>query len=184
MSEAAARRVGLSVSLGLSLMLALGIVPARAQPVASDVTVKAAYLYKFLAYVEWPERALPAGAPLVVAVAGADDLLAELKTLVAGRHVDGHPLVVRRLGEGDAVDAVHAVFVGRAAALPGWVHKFRDLPVLIVTDVPGGLDAGGMLGLVPAAGRIRFEAAPLAAQRVGLKLSARLLGVAERVVNR
>lgn len=179
--SAAARRLGLL----LSLLLAVGVAPARGQPVVSDVTVKAAYLFKFLAYVEWPDRALPPGAtPLVVAVAGADEVLAELKTLVAGRSVDGHPVVVRRLGESDGVEGIHAVFVGRAATLPAWVNKLRDLPVLIVTDAPRGLEAGGMLGLVPADGRIRFEAAPLAAQRVGLKLGARLLAVAERVVNR
>jgi hypothetical protein len=177
-----ARRLGLF----LGLMLALGVAPAPAQTraVVPDVSVKAAYLYRFLGYVDWPARALPPGAtPLVVAVAGADDVLRELRTLIAARSIDGHPVVVRRLGESDGVDGVHALFVGAAGSLPGWVQKARDQPVLIVTDVPRGVDAGGMLGLLPTDGRIRFEASPGAAERVGLKLSARLLAVAERVVN-
>jgi hypothetical protein len=178
----AARRLGLC----LGLLLALGVAPAgaQAQAVVPDVTVKAAYLYRFLGYVDWPARALAPGAtPLVVGVAGADEVLRELRTLVAGRSIDAHPVVVRRLGESDGVEGVHALFVGSAGSLPGWVQKARDQPVLIVTDVPRGVDAGGMLGLVPTGGRIRFEASPAAAERAGLKLSARLLAVAERVVN-
>jgi hypothetical protein len=56
--------------------------------------------------------------------------------------------------------------------------------VLIVMEGAASLDAGAMLSLVPVDGRIRFEASPLSAERSGIKLGARLLALAERVVTR
>jgi hypothetical protein len=154
---------------------------ARAQQPATEAAIKAAYLYKFLAFVDWPPAALPAdGTPMVVGVLGADAVAAELLALIAGRTVNGHPVVARRLAETDSLDGLHVVFVGRASSPAKLVERLKGRPVLVVTET--GLQAGSMLNFVPVDGRIRFEAAPLAAERAGLKLGARLLAVAERVV--
>ena len=55
-------------------------------------------------------------------------------------------------------------------------------PLLVVSDVPEGLPEGSALNFITMGRRVRFEAAPQVAERAGLKLSARLLAVAERVV--
>jgi len=168
--------------LRAALCLVLVHVPQALAQQAADASVKAAYLYNFLPYVEWPAASLPAAEqPLVVGVAGAEALRHELKAVVASRHVRGHPIAVRALAENDPLDGLHAVFVGSDANLARWLERLRGRPLLVITDGAPGWEAGGMLNFVPVRGRIRFEAAPAVAERSGLKLGSRLLAVAERV---
>jgi hypothetical protein len=89
----------------LQLWLAGGT-PAHAQAGGLSIErgVKAAFLYKFLGYVEFtPSLPREAGAPLTVGVLGADDIAAELNRITQGRNVNGHPVFVRVLHEGDGL---------------------------------------------------------------------------------
>jgi hypothetical protein len=169
---------------GLAMALLPGLAArAAAQSVAPEAEVKAAYLQKFLGYVEWPATALAdADAPLVVGVAGDPAVHAALRSITAERQERGHAIEVRRLGDTDTVDGLHVLFVGRAANLGRWSARVQGRPVLVVTDQARGLENGGMLNFVPVDGRIRFEASLAHAQQAGLRLGARLLTVAERVV--
>lgn len=156
---------------------------AVAEEEALESSVKAAYLYKFLAYVEWPAASFAsADAPQVIGVLGADDVLAELQRLVVGRQVNGHPLAARRVALGEPVESLHVLYVGRAARPSAVVPTLLGRPILVVTDAAGALADGSALNFVQVRGRVRFEASVPAAERGGLKLSARLLAVAERVV--
>ena len=157
-----------------------GTVPAAHAQLPTEAGVKAAFLYKFLAYVDWPATALTAAnSPLVIGVLGADALGAELQAITAGRQVNGRPVLTRRMSNGDTLEGLHVVFVGRGAP-SGVLERLRGRSILVVAE--DGLEPGVMLNFVPIGGRVRFEAAPVAAERVGLKLGARLLAVAERVV--
>ena len=180
-SEAAgARRHGRRRVLAVLLAGAVLGKPLQAREQATEASVKAAFLYKFLAYVDWPSAVLAAtNSPLVIGVLGADALSTELQAITAGRQVNGRPVVTRRLALADPLEGLHAVFVGRSAP-PGALERLRGRSILVVAE--DGLEPGVMLNFVPVAGRVRFEAAPVAAERVGLKLGARLLAVAERVV--
>lgn len=145
--------------------------------------MKADYLHKFLAFVAWPPGAYPApDAPHVVAVLAADDVAAELELQTAGRVVapGNRRLLVRRVRAYDSLSGVHLLHVGRGAR-PADTAALRALPVLVVTDAPTGLADWAMLNFITSDRRVRFEAAPAAAERAGLKLSARLLAVAARV---
>lgn len=157
--------------------------PSWAQPKAAAPAVKAAYLYKFLSYVEWPPVVLPEmSTPLVIGVAGADDVHAELEALVTGRQVNGRSVIVRQLGDSDSLDGLHAVFVGRGPVQAGLLAELRGRPVLVVMDGGVAMNGAGMLRFLPVDGRLRFEAAPAVAERAGLRLGSRLLAVAERIV--
>lgn len=159
--------------------------PAWAQPAASEAGIKAAYLYKFLPYVDWPAATLPAAdTPLVVGVAGAGTVHAELQGIVAGRQVNGRAVETRVVAAGDPLDGLHVLFVGKGASPPGLIERLQGRPTLVISDGPQGLEAGSMLNFIAVGGRIRFEASPPAAERAGIKLGARLLAVAERVVLR
>lgn len=157
---------------------------AATRPVAeaTEASVKAAYLHKFLPYVEWPAGALgPAGEPLVIGVLGAPAVLAELEAVVAGRPSQGRTVLTRRLEPGDALDAVHMLYLGRGVTLPAPLLGPAPRPLLVVTDAPGGLPEHAVLNFVTVERRVRFEASLRAAARARLRLSARLLEVAERV---
>lgn len=183
------RAAALALLLALAALCCLQTAPASAQEGggASEDAVKAAYLFRFLGYVEWPPNALGAAdTPLVIGVAGADTVFAELQRVLPGRNLQGRPLQVRRLGAPDApLEGVQVIFVGEAgsAALASWAARVRERPVLLVSADPAGLRGGAMLNFVLVQGRVRFEAAPFQAERAGLKLSSKLLAVSERVLN-
>ena len=176
----AVARLGLWAGLAL-LMPAV----AAAQPLSAAADeVKAAYLYKFIGYVEWPESALPApGNPLVIGVVGADAVEAELVRVLAGHSAFGRPLIARTVAPGDPTEDLQVLFVGDAGLMrSAWLQRLRDRPILIVTDAPQGLDAGAALNFVLIRGHLRFEASLPAVERAGLKVSSRLLALARRVV--
>ncbi|MEO8484964.1 MAG: YfiR family protein [Betaproteobacteria bacterium] len=171
---------------GAALALAaLAIGPAAAQPAMPlERAVKAAFVYKFISYVEWPAQAFDTpDAPLVVGVVGSDPIAADLQQIVAGRAVGERPVLVKRWREGESSD-LHVLFVGRAdvARLPAIQRSLAGQPTLIVTESPGALGTGSMINLVVAPdGRVRFEVALDAAERSGLKLSSRMLALAKAV---
>lgn len=157
---------------------------ARAQPAASADELKAAYLYRFTGFVEWPASSFAApDSPLVIGVAGADALLPLLSTMVDGRTVHGRRIAARKVVPGDRLDGVHMLFIAREVTPPaGWMKAARERSVLVVTEVPNGLSSGGVLNFVLANEHVRFEASVAAASQAGLKLSSRLLAVAARVL--
>lgn len=171
-------------------VLALVALAASAFAVAQERApleraVKAAYVYKFLAYVDWPASAFDApDAPLVIGVLGADAIAEELRQAVAGRAVGDRAVQVRRLREGESAGDLHVLFVGRneTARLAALAKSLQGHPTLIVSESAGALGAGSMINLVVATdGRVRFEVALDAAERSGLRLSSRMLALAQNV---
>lgn len=168
----------------LAGLLLVGLaLPARAAGPSVD-EVKAAYIHKFLGYIDWPGDEV-AGQRYVVGVTGSDQVYAELQQIAAARPVQGHAVDVRRLGRNDDLADVHLAFVGQDAwrALPHWIAAAKGKPVAIVTDAPKGAEQGALLTFVRADDRVRFEASLRAARLAGLVLSARLLEVADRVLD-
>ena len=151
---------------------------------ATALRVKAAYLYKFGAFVEWPDDTFVAvDAPVVIGLLGADALADELVTLISGRSVQGRPIAVRRLRAGEGLAGIHVLFIGhhargRQAELLAAAH---GLHVLTVTDEPQSAVQRSMINFVSDDGRLRFDVCLNAAQQARLGISARLLAVARRV---
>ena len=144
--------------------------------------VKAAYLYKFAAYVDWPRASFRnPDSPFVIGVAGSDVLARQLEANVRGRTVGGRAVAVRRVDRADPLEGVHILFVtGNPAFVSGVLARARGRSVLTVTDT--GVDAAhGIIRFVEADGRLRFEVALPQAQAVQLHISARMLAAARRV---
>jgi hypothetical protein len=151
----------------------------------TDVQVKAAYLYKFGAFVEWPAQAFATPeAPFVIGVAGAQAVAAELESVVAGRSIHGRSVSVRQVRRDDALTGLHVLFVGQGqgALLERLLASARPVAVLVVTEAMDDVPEGSAINLVPIDNRLRFDIAPRAAERAQLRISARLLAVARRVV--
>lgn len=174
-----------------SLLLVCCAAGAGAQvPVApaSAPTVdeaKAAHLHRFAGFVEWPAaRFSSPDAPIVVGVVGSQTLPKELSLVVAGRLVQNRAIQVVELSEPREVSGVHMLMLGRGAEKRAaeWLSACKGQPVLVVTDIAQGLERGAALGFIETEGRLRFEASVPAAERAGVKLSSRLLALAERVV--
>lgn len=157
---------------------------APAQEAASTVEeVKAAYLQKFPAFITWPSSAFETStSDFVMAVLEDEAVFRELSKLAVGRQVQGRPLVVRRLTQLDALERLHVVYIGRKAAdVRNGSTSLARKQVLVVTDVPGGLERGAIVNFIVVDGKVRFELSLPAAAFADLKLDSRLVTVAERV---
>jgi hypothetical protein len=167
------------VRAALAGLLMLLCAAAAAQPLEHQV--KAAFVFKFLSFVDWPAQSFAGvDAPLAIGVLGADELLAELNGIVQGRSAQNRPVSVRALREGEKPAGLHLIFVGRAAAAQ--IPRLAVLPgVLVVSESEGALEQGSMVNFVRVEGRVRFEVAPEQAERRGVRISSRMLAVAQHV---
>ena len=171
------RAAGFATACALAGVLA----PAVALPQgASEYRVKAAFLYNFALYTEWPDGV---GPTINVCLHGGDPFGADIDALKDKKVGDRRLAVLRNVPLG-ALTSCQVVFVTPAAtaALPRVVERLRDQPALVVADTPGGARAGAALNLPIADGRVAFEANVAAAQSAHLKLSSRLLRLAVEVV--
>ncbi|HEX6267178.1 MAG TPA: YfiR family protein [Burkholderiales bacterium] len=170
--------------LAVALLGASGAGQAQVER-ASEVQVKAAYLYQFGGFVEWPPQAFagPDGA-FAIGLIGAEAMAAELEQIVATRQVQGRQVVVRRLRPGEPLGGLQVLFVGGAEdeRLPEILSAARGAPLLVVTESEGALARGSMINFVAVDNRVRFDVALPQAERSRLRISSRLLGVARRVV--
>jgi hypothetical protein len=161
------------------------LVPLCASGQALEHEVKAAYLFRFLSFVEWPQSSFARpDSPIVIGVLGAEDVLEELRAIVPGRVVQGRPVAAQRVSLdgrlGAALAGVHVLFVGRdSAAQLARLPSARGL--LVVSDSMRGLDLGAVVNFVRSEGRVRFEVAVDAAEERELKISSRMLAVASSV---
>jgi hypothetical protein len=182
-----ARRL-VALALAVAVTAAAGLAAAAPGPGQESTPlerrVKAAFLYKFAGYVDWPASAFHAAdEPLVIGVIGDDAMAQDLERLVRGRTSGGRPVLVRWIDDAAAPGNVHLLFIGRrehhrAAEV---LRAVRQRPVLIVTESHDALDEGSMINFVIDEGRVRFEVNLEAVDRNGLGLSSRLLTVARNV---
>jgi hypothetical protein len=156
---------------------------AFAQSAASERQVKAAFLYRFTEYVQWPDEAFARkDAPLVIGLVADDGVAAELSAVSAGRTVRGRPVQVRAIKEGEAPSGVHVLFIGQGAnARLAQLIRAASGPVLIVTEAEDGLSRGSIINFVVSERRVRFEIALAPAASRSLTLGAGLLSVALNV---
>jgi hypothetical protein len=158
---------------------------ARAALFSADA-VKAAFLYRFASYIEWPDDA-PAAGPFIIAVHGAEGVAKQLDELLPKMTVHGRPALVRRVTRASELEGVHILYVGPKEPLAR-SRSVREtailLPILLVTDDERGLDAGGVINFIEQTRNVRFEVSLAAADRARLKIASALLSVAARVERR
>ena len=172
--------------LALSLWAVLASASAQQLGAARESAVKAAYLFKFGSFVEWPAGTFRGpDDPLVIGVAGDDAVASELEHLVRGRAIESHPVKVVRVRESDDVKLLHVLYAGgpRESRIREVLASARG-PVLTVADVAIGGNPGPVLYFTQEDGRVRFNASLPAAAARNLKLSAKLLAVAQQVESR
>lgn len=174
-------------ALGAGLLLfAMAAAIAQNIGLARASAVKAAFLYRFGSFVEWPAGAFRGpNEALVIGVFGDEAVAAELEQITQGRRIETHPVVVRRVRDADDVGALHILFVGGPRDV-----RARDVmaaargPVLTVGESSGGGRTAPVLHFTEVEGRVRFSASLTVAAARGLKLSAKLLAVAQEVEGR
>jgi hypothetical protein len=161
----------------LRTVLAIGAassVAVAAQP--PEILVKASYLAKFAAFVDWPAKSFAAlDSPLHICVTGADPFGPALVDAVKGLQVDGRAIAIDH-PEASAIAQCHILFVGTGAEVPLAVQGH---PMLTVTD--HGQTMPGMIEFMMLEDRVRFAINAAAAERSGLQVSSKLLELAWKV---
>ncbi len=165
------------------------VVRAQEVDTAKVLKVKAAYLYNFAKFVEWPDGAFENGeSPFVIGVLGDDPFGRDLDATVKGKTIAKRAVKVRRLRWDDQVDRAqlkdcHILYIGGSEPrrFMEIVAALEDQPVLLVADIAGFAHDGGMIGFVLDGQRIVFEINREAVDRAQLKASARLLKLARIV---
>jgi hypothetical protein len=145
--------------------------------------VKAAFIYNFAKFVEWPASSFDsATAPLRLCVLGSNPLYADLQNIVAEKRIGSRSLQVRRV-EAVEIKDCHVLFLGSVESyrLQQALQAAQGTGVLTIGDVAGFLDQGGMINFVFDQNRIRFEVNLKAAQGAHLQLSSKLLSLAKSV---
>ena len=149
-----------------------------------EAQVKAAFLYNFTRFVEWPEQAFDTPRdPLVIGVLGERALAENLRTIAAGRKVNGRRIVVREIENRDDAAAAQVLFVGVAgdAHFGALRDALAERPVLTVGESSAFASAGGAIVLVEHGGKLRFEINVAAAERAQVRVSAELQKLATAV---
>jgi hypothetical protein len=170
-----------------AILVALGAgtsCPAQSPIRLAEYQVKAAFLYKFASYVEWPAQAFEqTKSPFVIGVAGADMLGDELAQVVAKRLIRGRPVEVRKLHRGDPLNGLQILFIGRSEGgkTSDLLISARGRPVLTVSESEDSFALGSIINFVIVDDKVRFDVALHEAELASLKVSARLLSVARRV---
>jgi hypothetical protein len=173
----------------LAMPLAFAAQANAGQPRAIEssdpvLRVKAAYLYKFAGYVDWPPGVFASeDSPIVVGVIGNDDLEGVLSRMVVGKTVNGRPLMTRRLKAGSSLHGVHILFVGALdkPTLRAIGDAARGKPVLVVSGARQQRMLDSMISFDLIGQHLRFNVALEPAATSGLKLRALMLTAAARV---
>ncbi len=176
-----ARRIPLVLAV-MALVLGRTACASEDNEPYSEASVKAVYLYRFPGYVEWPEkvRSLPR---FTIAVLSNDGVADALARLLPSHPIGNRPAELRIAHSArDLLDA-QVAYIGSdyQGDLQQLIAKLAGKPVLVVTDQEAALGFGSMVNFLVIDRRVRFEVAPFAAARSGLKIGSQLLAVAVRV---
>jgi hypothetical protein len=166
------------------LVAALLLLPgALAAQTAPEYDVKAAFLYNFTKFVDWPASAFPDAFSLKLCLLGEDPFGRSLQA-VAGEQVGNRKLAVMRTDSLAKTGGCQILFISRSERerLPQVLAMVKDSPVLTVGDTKGFADQGVIVNFILEGSKVRFEINTEAAERAGLKVSSKLLQLAKRIV--
>ncbi len=169
---------------GIALLILLCWNAGADEPTASKDEVKAAFLFNFAKFVEWPDGASASNAPIRIGVLGRNDSFSStLERIISGKQIDGRPVVLESYDDLPQAHP-HILFVSplEKRILRRALANAVGSSVLTVSEIEGFCEAGGMINFRLEGRKMRFEINPKAAERQKLKLSSKLLGVALRLV--
>lgn len=157
---------------------------AGQDPAPSEYQVKAACIYNFTKFIEWPPEAFPPerSSPFVIGVIGDDPFNGELERAVQNKEVGGRKFVVRHFRNTDEAKSCQILFVSRSVrkSMTDILAAVSALPVLTVSETDRFVQAGGIINFVIEQNKVRFEINAAAAKKARLKVSSQLLNLDRR----
>ena len=149
----------------------------------TEYQIKAAFLFNFAKFVEWPPKAIAGGStPLVIGILGENPFHDDLARIIGNKTVDEHPLVIREYRSVSETTNCHMLFISNSekARLPEILAHLKGSSVLSVGEMDQFTESGGAINFVMVGAKIRFQINNEAATSAGLKVSSKLLALALR----
>jgi hypothetical protein len=171
----------------IAVIAAFAVVGAAETSPLTEYQIKAAFLYNFAKFVEWPATALrDPRAPVIVGVLGEDPFGEDLDDTLSDKVVGGRQLVVKRFGRLRDVGASHILFISSSerGRLPEILRALQHMSILTVGETEEFARLGGVVNFLLEDNKVRFEVNVDAAERAGLKVSSKLLRLARIVRDR
>jgi hypothetical protein len=176
----------LSALLAVSFLFTFSHVSAADSSGPTEYEVKAAFLFNFAKFIEWPvvKTGTPSS-PFVLGIYGDDPFGEDMDRTVQGKTVNGHPFTIKRVKpDRPPPDNCHIVFVSGSERrrVEKLLEGLKGSATLTVSEIDQFCERGGMINFRMEANKVRFEINRRAAEADGLRLSSKLLSVALKVV--
>jgi hypothetical protein len=160
---------------------------AAGAPTLSEYQIKALFLFNFAKYVDWPTNAFgDSSAPIVIGLVGDDSFGDDVNRVVGGKTINNRPVVFKRVAGEQEFRTCQILFVSASEKdrLPPILEAVKDSAVLTVGETDGFLALKGMINFAKKENKIRLEINLIPAQEANLKLSSKLLSVADVVLGK
>ena len=173
--------------LSLSLVWLLAVVGGHAQEAAPSTSqLKAAFLYNFAKFVEWPPAAFVGEtSPIVIGILGEDPIpiRGDLERAILGKTINSRPLEIKPFRSAADATNCHLLYIGASekAHLKQILDSLLGASVLTVGETDGFIQKGGMINFIQEKAKFRFEINERAAKSVNLKISSKLLSLASHI---
>jgi uncharacterized protein DUF4154 len=157
---------------------------ANNAPRSPEYLIKAAYLYNFAMFVDWPSRAFPSpDSPIVVGIVGRDPFGWALDQTVENKRISKRRITIERLQPHEDLTRCQILFIDQSegARVAELAQRLHDRPILIVDDAVDGGRRGGTIDFIVDDNRVGFAINRDAARRAGLTISSKMLGLARAV---
>ncbi len=152
-----------------------------------EYQIKAAFLYKFLLFAEWPEEATDeTRGTIIIGIIGKDSFGNSFEP-VEGEIINGRKLIIIRFKKDVSIETLkkcHILFISPSLKkdMDKILESLNELPILTVSEVKGFTQSGGMINFLIKGNRVGFEINKSAAESVGIKFRSKLLRIAQRIV--
>lgn len=175
-------RCGAILMLLLSLLLTPGGSRAQdAQP--SEYQVKAALVFAFAKFVEWPPAAFEdAQSPFFIGVLGENPFGSDLEQFVRDKTLHNHAITIKECRTLEEAKKCHVLFISTSEKkrLPEVIEGLGGTPVLTVGETENFVKSGGAINFFREGNKFRFEINDTAARKAGLKIDSKLLGLGKK----
>jgi hypothetical protein len=149
-----------------------------------EYEVKAAFMYNFMKFIEWPDNAFPDNhVTMNLCILGKDSFGSTLDSAVQGETINNKKIVIKRLNDTHSLEKCHVLFISGSEQehLTQILKTLNGLNILTVGDTKGFAQQGVVINFYIEENKVRFEINQDAVNRSRLKISSRLLNLAKIV---
>lgn len=146
--------------------------------------LKAAFIYNFAKFIDWPESSLgAAGAPFTIGIYRAEAYRHDLEATLGGKSISGHPITIQSIYSDDSLGNCRMAVIGDATAerIAHMARLCHGTGTILIGDTDQFAKDGGMIGFLIESNRIRFDVNLATARESGVSISSKLLSLARAV---